>query len=279
MSFSKQWNKDRHLQTMHQNYKYTCDVCFSQFTRMYALNNHKKSGKCKLDLFNNPIVQVTPLGMLPSTSDTEKVSQWLHPSQATKKQRTETVCDRPSTSKTMDQRPSTSATPICIKGARKQIASQASTALPPKDSQWQPRTPFSLHLPSGHQDQKTLGNLPESTTPVRRNPSPLSLPLPAFALRSPTPTYDSDNEGEALGGASHYTGSTRPAGTPTSSPSNDSLDQMAAEVMRGLGASSSPNQGMQSTPPQVSFHRLNQDLALSEDDLSSDLPDPSLNHP
>ena len=264
---------------MHDKYKYYCDVCYTEFTRLYALNNHKKAGRCKLDLHKNPIINVTPLGMLPTTSHTEKVNDWLNPSPAPKRQRSETMCERPSTSTNMDKGPSTSATNVCVKGARKQLATQAATALPPRDHQWNPRNPFSLHLPTGHQDQKTLGDLPASATPRKRNSSPLSLPLPAFALRSPTPTYPSDTEERVLGQTSHYSGSTRPAGTPTSSHSSGTLSQMAAEVLRGLDASGESHQTPASSPALRSSSNLEEDLALSDEDNSSGLPDPGLNCP
>ena len=247
-----------------------------EFTRLYALTNHKKAGRCKLDLYKNPIIQVTPLGMIPSTSTQEKVSGWLNPEPAPpKKQRMDKMREEPSTSKTMDQGPSTSTTPVKIKGARKQIANQASTALPPRDKQWNQRTPFSLNLPSGHPDQKSLGTLPRRSQPEKRNTSPLSLPLPAFALRSPTPTYPPDTENRGTSDTSFFSGSTKLARTPSRSSSTDSLDLMAAELLRGLGAEGEPHQTPLSSPSPVPGHLLNQDLALS--DSSSDLPDPGFN--
>ena len=265
------------MQTLHDKSKYRCDVCFTEFTRLYALTNHKKAGRCKLDLYKNTIIQVTPIGMLPSTSTQEKVSGWLNPEPAPpKRQRMDTMSEQPSTSKTMDKGPSTSSTPVRIKGARKQIANQASTALPPTDKQWNPRVPFALNLPTGHPDQKSLGTLPVSSQPDKRNPSPLSLPLPAFALRSPTPTYPPNLEKSTPSDTSFFSGSTQLAGIPISSiSSNDSLDMMAAELLRGLGAEGEPHQTPLSSPPPVPSLSLQQDLALSEE--SSDLPDPGFN--
>ena len=93
---------------MHDKYKYSCKVCFTTFTRLYSLNNHTRAGRCKLDLTPNPIIQVTPLGMLPSTSAAEKVNTWLDPHQVpTKQQGADKVNDQPSTSATIDAGPST----------------------------------------------------------------------------------------------------------------------------------------------------------------------------
>ena len=40
-----------------------------------------QSGKCKLDLGKNPIIQVTPLGSLPQVTSQGKVEAWLHPAE------------------------------------------------------------------------------------------------------------------------------------------------------------------------------------------------------
>ena len=276
-TFTKLSTRERHVQTMHQQIKYTCDVCFSQFTRMYALVNHKKQGKCKLDISRNPIVQVTPLGFIPSASTTEKVSDWLNPGQPNqKKPRPEKMSDQPSTSTTIDVRPSTSGTPV--KGARKQIKAQAATALPPTAVAWNPRTPFSLHLPMGHQSQQPLGTLPESAQQEKRSRTPLSLPLPDFARRTPTPTYPSttgehdDGDQESL-----FSGSTVAACPPVSTTSTDSLARMAAEVQRQLDTDRYTNSAPSCGPSPGPLQFLHQDLALSE--ASSSTHEPRTNTP
>ena len=135
LTFSKQWNKDRHMQTMHDKSKYSCDVCFTEFTRLHALNNHRKAGRCKLDLHRNPIIQVTPLLMIPSTSSQEKVNNWLNPDPVPPKiQRMDIVCEQPSTSTTMDPGPSTPITPVKIKGARKQLLTKQPLPFHPRTS-------------------------------------------------------------------------------------------------------------------------------------------------
>lgn len=272
LSFTKLCSKERHVQTMHDRYKYTCDICFTQFTRMYALNNHKKAGRCKLDLQKNPIVQVTPLGILPSTSTTQKVNTWLNPCPVpTKQPRLGKMDERPSSSNKMDVRPSTSGTPA-TKGARKQLQIQAATALPPKDEQWNLRVPFSLHLPGNHQDQRPLGDLPASNQQRKETRSPLSLPLPAFALRSPTPTYpDTLTDTVGDGDDSVFSGSTEPAGTPASSTDTHTWDQLAAEVLRGMEAGGEANPPPSGSPSPAPSPLLHQDLALSED--TSSIPD------
>ena len=163
-TFSKAWNRDRHVQTMHDNYKYTCDICYSQFTRLYSLNNHKKHGNCKLDLVKNPIVTVTPLGLLPNASSSDVVNSWLQPKPTpTPTARMETGSEQPSTSYTQEARPSTSTTLPRTLGARQQIRKQAATAIPPSDSDWKHRLNFSLNLPAGHQNQLP----PRSGKPLR----------------------------------------------------------------------------------------------------------------
>ena len=81
-----------------------------------------------------------------------------------------------------------------------------------------------------------------------------------------------------MGGASHYSGSTRPAETPTSSQSSGRLDQMAADDPRGLDASGESHRTPASSPALRSSSNIQEDLALS-DDSSSDLPDPGLTRP
>ena len=177
-TFTKKYSLQRHIQTMHDHHKFTCDICYTQFSRLYIMNNHKKMGKCKLNIGNNPIVSVTPLGMVNSLppNGENKVSGWLQTETNQPQQtgdRMDTEENLPSTSTGIRSARPTITLPQ-RKMARAQIRAMSTTAVRPNDEQWKKRIKFNPGLPQFHEDQqlKDFGN----TAPRVIPPPTLFLP-------------------------------------------------------------------------------------------------------
>ena len=193
-TFTKKCSLQRHISHMHDQYKFTCDICYSQFSRLYSLNNHKKGGKCKLDIGKNPIVSVTPLGniSLPQIDGTTRVSGWLEDTSTPLPTSTTGVDTRESTPSTSSGKRSAlpSTTLPRKKTARAQIRAMASTAVNPKADVWNRRINFNPSLPADHLQQKV-------TSVDRQMPGdtllrPVSLPQPALDNQTPTTLVDLD---------------------------------------------------------------------------------------
>ena len=144
-----------------------------------------QSGKCKLDLGKNPIIQVTPLGRLPQVTSQDKVAAWLQPAEPEANRRMDTGEATPSTSTGVRANlPPITSKPL--RTARAQIRAMAATAVTPNDSIWNRRNVFNPGLPLGHAQQKPVSGIsvqddfsspppsprPNSVGVVDKGPSP-----------------------------------------------------------------------------------------------------------
>ena len=249
---------------MHDQYKFTCDICYSQFSRLYSLTNHKKMGNCKLDIGKNPIISVTPLGnmSLPQLTTTTKVNGWLNHDLSTPQ-------NPPAVVDTREAQPSTSTGKRSVlpptnlpkrKTARAQMRAMASTAIIPDSAEWKPRNFFNPSLPADHDKQKIMA----FGGPVQgfESPSPGRLPSPFEDTQDPTPLEDLDV----------------PHGTPSRTTllvnpinqafSDTNLSDMAAIINKAIGGDEDTTMASE---PQMGPHSvdLNQDLYLSDSTSSS----------
>lgn len=294
--FTKQHSLNRHVETIHDETKYTCNVCLREFTRLYSLNHHKKKGECALMVGNNPAISITPLdqwlSQLPRPSSSNRTLDTTR-TPPTKRQRMDTqpLSRARQTSSSTRTRPASSKA-ATYKSPRAQNRALASCSTTPNDQSWNPRVNYAPHLttdelhslmpktqavrkappmepqpstarPSGSNQQRN----PLGFSGILSQPAQSSAPSAETTSMSHLTSY-SELSSDSESGLSIFSSATIPASI-FRSKSTDNIGRVAEEIEKRILEDFEADQPQALVPLPSNLSQLHQDLALSDDNSSS----------